>query len=96
MNFLSNSKAFYAYIGLTFFISGLFINMIQAILYLTLYRANINLYRKVNYYLTYMMWSRKFLFVIFSKFNFVLFILYRNCCSDRLVVENEADRLFCR
>ena len=57
--YLSKSILARCFVGLTFFISGLFVNCIQAVLFITLKHVNIDLYRKINYYLTYTIWCRK-------------------------------------
>ncbi|XP_054718509.1 1-acyl-sn-glycerol-3-phosphate acyltransferase delta-like [Uloborus diversus] len=46
------------FLTFVFLISGLFINLLQAILYLTLYNRNRSLYRKLNYYLIYTSWAQ--------------------------------------
>ena len=43
---------------LTFLISGLAVNLIQAVLFLTLGQANRELFRKVNYYLVYAIYGQ--------------------------------------
>ncbi|KAJ6225040.1 hypothetical protein RDWZM_003585 [Blomia tropicalis] len=55
---IANSIPMRIFVGLTFFISGLFINIIQAILFMTLAYFNVELYRKINYYLTYTIWAQ--------------------------------------
>lgn len=54
---------------LSFVLSGLFVNIIQFVLFYTLAYINIDLYRKLNYYLTYTIWSRKLNF----QFSCVIF-----------------------
>lgn len=46
------------FFGLAFFISGLFINVIQFILYNTLAWIDIQRFRRINFYLNYSMWSQ--------------------------------------
>lgn len=46
------------FLGLIWFISGLFINLIQLTLYLTLKPLNRHWYRQINSYLTYSSWSQ--------------------------------------
>lgn len=47
-----------AFLGLVFFLSGLVINFMQFIIYITLYQFNKELYRRINYYLIYSSWSQ--------------------------------------
>lgn len=44
------------YMTIVFLFSGLFLNFLQLVLYLTLYKTNRRLYRKINYYLIYFSW----------------------------------------
>lgn len=46
------------FVGLIWFISGLIINTLQLILFLTLKPFNRSLFRQLNYYLTYSSWSQ--------------------------------------
>lgn len=51
-------------LGLNFFISGIAINLIQLVLWITVKPLNLWLYRKINYYCTFANWGRKFLFLL--------------------------------
>lgn len=75
---IANSIPMRIFVGLTFFISGLFINIIQAILFMTLAYFNVELYRKINYYLTYTIWARKYCF----KYLFDLILFSDYDCRD--------------
>jgi len=44
------------FLAINFFISGLFLNIAQLFLWLTVRPASIWLYRKMNYYFLYAMW----------------------------------------
>ena len=44
---------------INFFISGIFINLIQLGLWIFLKPFSLILYRKINYYLLYILWTRK-------------------------------------
>jgi lysophosphatidic acid acyltransferase/lysophosphatidylinositol acyltransferase len=44
--------------SLSFFISGIIINLIQFIAFVTIGSINIGLYRRINYYLIYSSWSQ--------------------------------------
>lgn len=45
---------------ISYFISGIILNFIQGILYIGLRPLNKSLYRKINYYLSYSFYSRKY------------------------------------
>lgn len=55
---LKKSSLVHLFLGLSFFISGLSINLVQLILYYTLAFKDIHLFRRINYYLTYSSWSQ--------------------------------------
>lgn len=57
---LHKSKLLRVLFSLSFFISGIVINLIQFSLYLTIRFINKKLYRKLNYYLIYTLWSRMY------------------------------------
>lgn len=56
---LEKSYLFRAFVAGSFFLSGLLVNFVQAVLFNTLAYVDIRLYRKINYYLTYTIWARK-------------------------------------
>lgn len=45
-------------LGQIWLLSGLLINALQLLMFLTVKPFNINIYRRINYYLTYSMWSQ--------------------------------------
>ncbi|GIY79157.1 1-acyl-sn-glycerol-3-phosphate acyltransferase delta [Caerostris darwini] len=47
-----------SHMTIVFMFSGLLLNALQFILYMTLYNVNRNLYRKLNYYLIYFSWTQ--------------------------------------
>jgi lysophosphatidic acid acyltransferase/lysophosphatidylinositol acyltransferase len=58
---MGNIKEFallHLFFCLTFIVSGLFVNLVQLILYLLLSRLNKTLYRTINYYLVYIIYSQ--------------------------------------
>lgn len=62
--------------AMTFFTSGLIVNLVQAVFYVGLRPFNKTLYRKINYYLCYTLYSRKYTVTIYwliglQKFYFV-------------------------
>lgn len=65
LKYLKRSKIIHLCFAITFFTSGLIINFIQCILYLTLRPVNKIMYRKVNWYLCATLYGRKY----FSKSN---------------------------
>jgi len=56
--------------AITFFTSGLIINFFQCILYIGLRPISKYLYRKINYYLCYSFYCRKYL-VLYYSFCFI-------------------------
>jgi hypothetical protein len=58
MSRLRKSKTLRLLFSLSFFISGVIINLIQFIAFVTIGSINIGLYRRINYYLIYSSWSR--------------------------------------
>ena len=54
-------------IGLNFLITGIFINAVQFVLWLTIKPVNAWLYRKINYYFTFAIWGRKCRKMFISK-----------------------------
>ncbi|KAL5292893.1 AGPAT3.2 family protein [Megaselia abdita] len=55
---IKHSRLSHLSIAITFFVSGLIINSIQLVLHLTLKRANKKLFRQVNWYLNYAIFSQ--------------------------------------
>uniref|UniRef100_T1GLZ8 Uncharacterized protein n=1 Tax=Megaselia scalaris TaxID=36166 RepID=T1GLZ8_MEGSC len=55
---IKHSRLSHLGIAITFFVTGLIINTIQLVLYVTLRRFNKVLYRKINWYLNYAICSR--------------------------------------
>lgn len=62
---IKQSRILHLCVGITLMASGIIVNLIQVILYLTLFRFNKYLYRKINYYLCYTIYSRKYLPIYF-------------------------------
>lgn len=59
---LTNSVLAQVFVSISYFLSGILVNIVQAVLFNTLAFFDIDLYRKINYFLTYTIWSRKFVF----------------------------------
>ncbi|XP_044742402.1 1-acyl-sn-glycerol-3-phosphate acyltransferase delta-like [Chrysoperla carnea] len=55
---IKQSRILHLCVGITLIASGVIVNLIQVILYLTLFRFNKYLYRKINYYLCYTIYSQ--------------------------------------
>lgn len=58
MGSLKEMSIFHVLLCVTFIVSGLTINLVQFILFLLLAKINRNLFRKINYYLVYMIYSQ--------------------------------------
>ena len=70
---LSNSVPAQVFVSLCFFLSGLIANFFQFVLFHTLAFIDIHLYRRINYYLTYTIWARKFsIFAAFSSLKLIV------------------------
>lgn len=63
LNFLKKSRLVHLCMAISFFTSGVLVNFIQGILYLGLRPFNKVLYRKINWYLCWTMYARKFFHV---------------------------------
>lgn len=59
---LKKSRLIHLCMAITFFTSGVIVNLIQCILYLTLRPFNKVLYRKINWYLCCTIYARKYFF----------------------------------
>lgn len=65
---LKQSTVIHLMFAITFFTSGLIINLFQCLLYFGLRPFSRYFYRKINYYLCYSFYSRKLIF-LYSLFN---------------------------
>lgn len=59
INVLKKSRFVHLCMAICFFTSGIIVNFIQGILYICLRPLNKVLYRKINWYLCWTMYSRK-------------------------------------
>lgn len=68
----------FALMGINFILSGLFVNFIQLILWLTVKPWNIKLYHQCMYYCVYAVWGRKWIFIFI---NFHVYMLKHACIA---------------
>lgn len=64
---LKQSTLVHLLFAISYFMSGLVLSTIQAVLYFGLRPFNKELYRKINYYLAYSFYSRKYIKDCFDK-----------------------------
>lgn len=60
VNKIKRSPVAHLMLAITFFVSGLVINLVQAVLYFGLRPFSKYLFRKINYYVEYSLYSRKY------------------------------------
>ena len=65
----------FALMGINFILSGLFVNFIQLILWLTVKPWNIKLYHQCMYYCVYAVWGRKWI-LIFINLHVYMFLYF--------------------
>lgn len=66
LHVLKKSRLVHLCLTITFFSSGVIVNFVQGILYFALRPFNKYLYRKINWYLCYTMYSRKWFCSLFN------------------------------
>ena len=77
LHILKQSTIVHLCFAISYFTSGLILTFIQAILYFGLKPFNKSLYRKINYYLSYSFYSRKYkAFVKFSLLDINTYPLF--------------------
>jgi hypothetical protein len=69
-------------LAIVFISSGLVINGIQALLYITIRPFDPMLYRRINYYVTYMLNSREYLFYYSLFGGFLMNGFFKNDCRN--------------
>lgn len=67
--------------AITFFTSGLIVNLVQAVFYVGLRPFNKALYRKINYYLCYTLYSRKYILFTGRLVSKILLSRAGLCCG---------------
>lgn len=70
---MKRSSVVHLMFAITFFTSGLIINFFQCILYFGLRPFSRYLYRKINYYLCYSFYCRKFILLIIFFYTIVIY-----------------------
>lgn len=84
INSIKGSTLSHLCLAIIFFTSGLIINFAQMILYCTVRLYSKRLFRKINWYLDYSLYSRKLFFLIGIMIYWTHFL--RDCLSWRMVV----------
>lgn len=75
LSVLKRSRTVHLCLAMTFFTSGIIVNLIQALFYFTLKPFNKRLYRQINWYLCYTIYSRKYLYRLYK----IYLTLFHKC-----------------